>query len=176
MAESSSLRGERCYGTFLTLRLTCVVLFAEKIQSLLKTATGLIDICYECSGMGYTFADESIDLEQVSDQLVELLSVLKELFKAVKANTPDSLDIGLSVDVVLLRCKDEISKVDVMLKRKSGRKRIEGPSSSFDPPVNLTNLASSITTLRKVVEGYFRCVWTFAKKSGADNIHKGPLP
>ena len=173
MAESSSLRGERCYGTFLTLRLTCVVLFAEKIQSLLKTTTGLIDICYECSGMGYTLADESIDLEQVSDQLVELLSVLKELFKAVKANTPDSLDIGVSVDVVLSRCKDEISEVDVMLKRKSGRKRIEG---SFDSPVNLTNLASSITTLRKVVEGYFRCVWTFAKKSGADNIHKGPLP
>ena len=105
MAESSSLRGEWRYGTFLTLRLTCVVLFAEKIQSLLKTTTGLIDICYECSGMGYTLADESIDLEQVSDQLVELLSVLKELFKAVKANTPDSLDIGVSVDVVLSRCK-----------------------------------------------------------------------
>ena len=172
MAESSSLRGEWRYGTFLTLRLTCVVLFAEKIQSLLKTTSGLIDICYECSG---TLVDESIDLERVSDQLFELLSILKELFKAAKANTLDSLDIGLSVDVVLSRCKDEISEVDVILKRKSGRKRIEGSSSSFGPPVNLTNLASSITTLRKAVEGYFRCVWTFTKKSDADKIHKGPL-
>lgn len=156
--------------TFLTLRLTRVFLFTDKIQSLLNITADLIKICFDCN---YTLADESIDLEQVSDQLVELLRILKP-FKAAAAN---SLGNGLSADVVdglLSRCKSEMSRMETMLKRKSGRKRIEGSSSSFDPQT-ITSLVSSITALREVVEGYCRCVCTFAKKYNADNVHKGPL-
>ena len=45
----------------------------------------------KCSGMGYTLTDESIDLDQASDLLIDLLGILKELFKAATASDPDSL-------------------------------------------------------------------------------------
>ena len=43
--------------------------------------------------MGYTLTDESIDLDQASDLLIDLLGILKELFKAATANDPDSPSI-----------------------------------------------------------------------------------
>lgn len=122
------------------------------IRSLLKLTTDLIDICYDCrSGMRDIPDDDPFDFEQASDQLIELRDVLEKLFKAAKTNDTRSPGIGLSVDVVngiLPKCRDEIKEMETALKQESGRKRIKGPSPSFNPQLILTKLASSTTALR----------------------------
>ena len=146
-----------------------IVSFTVQIRSLLKITNDLIDLCYEShdcrSDMRDTLSDESIDFEQASDHLVELRDILEKLRKAAKTNSPHSLDIGPSLYVVnglLLKCKNEISEMETVLKLESGRKRIRGSSSSFDPQAILTGLALSTTALRGVVEENLRCVRTLA--------------
>ena len=155
-----------------------IVLFTVQIRSLLKSTNDLIDICYDCrSGTRDTLAKESVDFEQASDHLVELHNNLEKLFKAAVTNSAHSLGIGTSVGVVnglLSRSKDEISKMETMLKQISGRKRIKEPSPSFNPQAILTGLALSTNALRGIVEGNFGCVCNFAKKYNADNVRKGP--
>ena len=69
-----------------------IVLFTVQIRSLLKITNDLIDICYESydcrSGTGGTLAEESVELEQASDQLVELRNNLEKLFKAAVTIVP----------------------------------------------------------------------------------------
>ena len=163
-----------------------IVLFTVQIRSLLKITNDLIDICYDSydcrGGTRGILAEESVDFEQASDQLVELRNNLEKLFKAAATNSAHSLGIGASVGSVgvvnglLSRCKDKISKMEAMLKQISGRKRIKEPSPSINPQAILTGLASSTNALRGIAEGNFRCVCTFAKKYNADNVHKGHLP
>ena len=162
--------------------LNYIVLFTVQIRSLLKITNDLIDICYESydsrSGASGTLTKESVDFMQASGQLVELRSNLDNLFGAAATNGTHSLGIGNSVDVVielLSRCKDDVNKMETMLKQKSGRKRVKGPSSSFNQEAILNGLASSTNALRAVVERTFQCVCALAMISNADNVHKGPL-
>lgn len=135
-----------------------IVLFPStvKIRSLLKLTTDLIDICYDHrAGTSNILANESIDFEQISDQFAELRDLLEKLFKAATTNASHQLGIGPSVDLVngiLSRCRNEINELETVLKRESGRKRIQGPSSSFNPQVMLTDLASSTTALRDAMQ------------------------
>ena len=156
-----------------------VVLFTVQIRSLLKITNDLIDICYDSydgrSGTSDTLAKESVDFMQASGRLVELRSNLDNLFGAAATNGTHSLGIGNSVDVVLSRCEDDVNKMETMLKQKSGRKRVKGPSSSFNQEAILNGLASSTNALRAVVERTFQCVCALAMISNADNVHKGPL-
>ena len=159
-----------------------VVLFTVQIRSLLKITNDLIDICYDSydgrSGTSDTLAKESVDFMQASGQLVELRSNLDNLFGAAVTNGTHSLGIGNSVDAVielLSRCEDDVNKMETMLKQKSGRKRVKGPSSSFNQEAILNGLASSTNALRAVVERTFQCVCALAMISNADNVHKGPL-
>ena len=160
-----------------------IALFIVQILSLLKITNDLIDICYESydarNGTNDTLAEESVDFRQASSQLVELRNNLDSLFEAATTNSAYPLGIGISVDVViglLSRCKDDINKMETMLKQKSDRKRIKGLSLSFDQEAILTSLASGTNTLKAVVEGSFQYVCTFAKIFNADYVHKGPLP
>ena len=159
-----------------------IVLFTAQIRSLLKITNDLIDICYESydgrSGANDTLTKESVDFMQASGQLVELRSNLDNLFGAAATNGTHSLGIGNSVDVVielLSRCKDDVNKMETMLKQKSGRKRVRRPSSSFDQEAILTGLASSTNALKEAMEGNFQYVCTFAMISNADNVHKDSL-
>ena len=158
-----------------------IVLFTVQIRSLLKITNDLINICYESydcrSGTRGTLAEESVDFEQASDQLVELRNNLEKLFKAAATNSAHSLGIGTSVGVVnglLSRCKEEIGKMEKMLKQISGQKTIKEPS--FSPQATLTGLVSSTSALRRIMEGNFRCVSIFAKKHNTDNVYKDPPP
>ena len=159
-----------------------IALFTVQILSLLKITNDLINTCYESydgrSGTNDALAEESVDFRRASGQLVELRNTLDNLFEAATTNGAHSLGIGISVDVViglLSRCKDEIDKMETMLKEKSGRKRIEGPSSSFNQEAILTDIASSANELRAVVGRNFQCVCTLAMKFNADNVRKGHL-
>ena len=159
-----------------------VVLFTVQIRSLLKITNDLIDICYDsyggCSGTSDTFSKESVDFRQASGRLVELRNILDSLFEAAATNGAHSLSIGNSVEVVielLSRCKDDVNKMETMLKQKSGRKRVRRPSSSFDQEAILTGLASSTNALKEAMEGNFQYVCTFAMISNADNVHKDSL-
>ena len=98
-----------------------IVLFTGQIRSLLKITNDLIDTYYE-----------SYDAlpEEFFDQLVKLRSDLQNLFKVAATNGAHSLGIGISVDELLSRYKDEISEMETMLKQKS-LERIKGQSSSL---------------------------------------------
>ena len=145
-----------------------------QIRLLLKITNDIIDICYESHDCHNEMRDtltESIDFEQAADELVELRDILEKLRRAVAANGDHPVGIRSSVDVVdglLSKCRDEISQIETML---SGRKRIKGPSSSFDPQATLTGLASSTTALKGILEENLRCVPTFTVKSNTDNMH-----
>ena len=153
-----------------------IVLFTVQIRSLLKITNDLIDTCYDSrSRTKDTLAEQSVDFRQASRQLDKLRRSLENLFDATETNGAHSLGIGTSVDVViglLSRCKEQINKMETMLKQKSGQKE---PLSSFNQEAILTGLASSTNALKAVVEGNFQCVRTFARISNADNVHKGPL-
>ena len=155
-----------------------IVLFTAQIRSLLKITNDLIDICYESydgrSGANDTLTKESVDFMQASGQLVELRSNLENLFKIAATNGAHSLGIGISVDELLSRYKDEISEMETMLKQKS-LERIKGQSSSLNSQAVPTSPAPSTNTPKGVVEENFRCVCTLTKKFNADNVHKGPL-
>ena len=160
-----------------------IALFTVKIRSLLKITNDLINTCYESydgrSGTNDTLAEESVDFRQASGQLLKLRNILDSLFDAAATNGAHSLGIGISVDVankLLSRCKDDINKMESMLKQKSGRKRIKGPSSSFNQEAILTALASNTNALKAVVEGNFQYVCILAKIFNANYVHKGPLP
>ena len=159
-----------------------IALFIVQILSLLKITNDLIDICYESydarNGTNDTLTEESVDFRQASSQLVELRNNLDSLFEAATTNSAYPLGIGNSIDVVielLSRCEDDVNKMETMLKQKSGRKRVKGPSSSFNQEAILNGLASSTNALRTVVERTFRCVCALAMISNADNVYKGPL-
>ena len=141
-----------------------IVLFTAQIRSLLKITNDLIDTCYESYD---TLAEES-------DKLVKLSSNLQNLFKVAATNGAHSLGIGISVDELLSRYKDEISEMETMLKQKS-LERIKGQSSSLNSQAVPTSPAPSTNTPKGVVEENFRCVCTLTKKFNADNVHKGPL-
>ena len=142
-----------------------IVLFTAQIRSLLKITNDLIDICYE-----------SYDAlaEEFSDKLVKLRSNLENLFKIAATNGANSLGIGISVDELLSRYKDEISEMETMLKQKS-LERIKGQSSSLNSQAVPTSPAPSTNAPKGVVEENFQCVCTLTKKFNADNVHKGPL-
>ena len=142
-----------------------IVLFTAQIRSLLKITNDLIDTCYE-----------SYDAlaEEFSDKLVKLRSNLDNLFKVAATNGAHSLGIGISVDELLSRYKDEISEMETMLKQKS-LERIKGQSSSLNSQAVPTSPAPSTNAPNGVVEENFRCVCTLTKKFNADNVHKGPL-
>ena len=141
-----------------------IVLFTAQIRSLLKITNDLIDTCYESYD---TLAEES-------DKLVKLSSNLQNLFKVAAINSAHSLGIGISVDELLSRYKDEISEMETMLKQKS-LERIKGQSSSLNSQAIPTSPAPSTNAPKGVVEENFRCVCTLTKKFNADNVHKGPL-
>ena len=152
--------------TFLTLKLTTIIFFTVQIRLLLKITNDLIDICYESHD-----CHNEMRFKQAADELVELRDILEKLRRAVATNGDHQVGIRPSVDVVnglLSKCRDEINQIETML---SGRKRIKGPSSSFDLQATLTGLASSTTALKGILEENLRCVHTFMEKSNADNIH-----
>ena len=156
-----------------------IVFFAAQIRSLLKLTTDLLDICYDCEiETRKTPTDESIDLGQISNQLVELRNALETLFEAAKTNGAHPPGIVPSVDVLyklLSTCRNNINQVETALKQQSSRKRIKGPSSSSSPQEILTNLASSAVDLKRVVGGiqqYVNIIW---KKYDAENVHQGLL-
>ena len=152
-----------------------IVLLTVQIRSLLKITNDLIDTCYDGrSRTKDTLAEQSVDLRQASRQLGKLRGSLENLFDATETNGAHSLSIGTSVDVIglLSRCKEQINKMETMLKQKSGQKE---PSSSFNQDAILTGLDSSTNALRAVAEGNFQCVCTFAMISDADNVYKGTL-
>ena len=106
-----------------------IVFFTVQIRSLVKITSDLINLCFEShdcrSDMRDTLFDESIDFEQASDHLVELRDILEKLRKSATTNNSHSLGIGPSLDVVkglLLKCKNEISEMETVLKLESGRK------------------------------------------------------
>ena len=149
-----------------------IVLFTVQIRSLLKITNDLIDTCYDgCSRTKDTLAEQSVDFRQASRQLKKFRGSLENLFDATETNGAHSLSIGTSVDVViglLSRCKEQINKMETMLKQKE-------PLSSFNQDAILTGLDSSTNALRAVAEGNFQCVCTFAMISDADNVYKGTL-
>ena len=149
-----------------------IVLFTVQIRSLLKITNDLIDTCYDGrSRTKDTLAEQSVDFRQASRQLKKFRGSLENLFDATETNGAHSLSIGTSVDVViglLSRCKEQINKMETMLKQKE-------PLSSFNQDAILTGLDSSTNALRAVAEGNFQCVCTFAMISDADNVYKGTL-
>ena len=149
-----------------------IVLFTVQIRSLLKITNDLIDTCYDgCSRTKDTLAEQSVDFRQASRQLKKFRGSLENLFDATETNGAHSLSIWTSVDVViglLSRCKEQINKMETMLKQKE-------PLSSFNQDAILTGLDSSTNALRAVAEGNFQCVCTFAMISDADNVYKGTL-
>ena len=163
MADSSSFRGKWRFAYSYILRVTTSFIIVQ-IRSLLKITNNLIDTCYESYD---TLAEES-------DKLIKLSSNLQNLFKVAATNGGHSLGIGISVDELLSRYKNEISETETLLKQKS-LERIKGCQSSSNPQVILTGLASSTNAPKGVVEENFQYVCTLAKKFNADNIRKGPL-
>ena len=149
-----------------------IVLFTVQIRSLLKITNDLIDTCYDGrSRTKDTLAEQSVDFRQASRQLKKFRGSLENLFDATETNGAHSLSIWTSVDVViglLSRCKEQINKMETMLKQKE-------PLSSFNQDAILTGLDSSTNALRAVAEGNFQCVCTFAMISDADNVYKGTL-
>ena len=149
-----------------------IVLFTVQIRSLLKITNDLIDTCYDgCSRTKDTLAEQSVDFRQASRQLKKFRGSLENLFDATETNGAHSLSIWTSVDVViglLSRCKEQINKMETMLKQKE-------LLSSFNQDAILTGLDSSTNALRAVAEGNFQCVCTFAMISDADNVYKGTL-
>ena len=148
-----------------------IVLFTVQIRSLLKITNDLIDTCYDGrSRTKDTLAEQSVDFRQASRQLKKFRGSLENLFDATETNGAHSLSIGTSVDVIglLSRCKEQINKMETMLKQKE-------PLSSFNQDAILTGLDSSTNALRAVAEGNFQCVCTFAMISDADNVYKGTL-
>lgn len=149
MANSSSLRGE---SPFVQFEGNHIILFTEQILSLLKITNDLIHIYFESYD---TLAEES------SDELIKLRNNLENLFKVAATNGAYSLGIGISVDGLLSRYKDEINEMETVLKQKS-LERNKGQSSSSNPQPILTGLASSTNAPRGVVEENFQCVCTLA--------------
>ena len=132
--------------TFSGLELTFEII---SIVESSKLTNSLIEICQEFRwGVKDVPAGGSIDHQQVSDQLTELRGVLEELLNA--APTDDSQSLGLSAEALngqLVRCRDELRKMEAPLKQGSGMKRIKGPTSSNSPTV-LNDLAPITTDLR----------------------------
>ena len=89
-------------------------------------------------------ADDPFDVEQLG----EVRHVLETLLEATKTDGAHPPGTMLPVDVSKLfsKCEDNISRMEASLKRRSGQKRVKGPSSS-NPQEILTSLASSAVDL-----------------------------
>ena len=157
MAESSDLPCEYRYLHSQVLSSLAIVSIVE-IRTLQTLTTGLSEICHEIRYRQKDVpAEDSIDYQQVSDQLTALGDVLGKLFNAAMANDSQSLGIDISADVNghLARCREKLNEMEGVLKRDSGRKKIKGPASSGSPIV-LIDLAPNIAALRESIVVFHR--------------------
>lgn len=136
----------------------------------MRLTTNLIEICYDCSsGTRSTPADEKLDINGITDQLVGLRNALEELFRAantVQTARLDSLDMTTPessehvICALLVKCRNEINEIRVVLNQESERKGVKEPQPSNQSSlrVALGNLVMSTTSLRAVIDGGRRYV------------------